>query len=63
MSKHRIKPDVLLFFDGTQSATEAFVKLISLKASVEAKETVENDGGIVYNKDVVHLDEAAGLVS
>ena len=63
MSKHMIKPDVLLFFDGSQTATEAFVKLISLKAAAAMKETVENDSRFVYNKGVVHLNEAAGLVS
>lgn len=63
MRKHKIQPDVLLFFDGTQTATEAFVKLISLKAADAMKETVENDSRFVYNKGVVHLNEAAGLVS
>ena len=63
MKKHKIKPEVLLFFDGTQTATEAFVKLISLKVAAATKETVENDSHFDYNKGVVHLNEAAGLVS
>ena len=63
MGKQKKKPEVLLFYDGTQSATEAFVKLISLKVAADAIETVEKNGNSVYNKDVVHLEETSGLVS
>lgn len=63
MKKKKIKPDVLLFFDGTLDASDAFIKLIAQKSVENEKENIEKGGGFLYNKDVVHLNEAAGLVS
>lgn len=63
MNHPKQAPAVRLFFDGTQNVTDAFVGLIERKNAAHGKETLENKSDIHYNKDTVHFEEAAGLVS